>query len=60
LGWIGLLLVLAGTALLIWVYKENTPLDWWIKHGPFSKPESPRQQTITREDGTKWLVGPKQ
>jgi hypothetical protein len=60
LGWIGLLLVLAGTALLVWVYKENTSLDWWLKHGPFSRPENPRQQSITREDGSRWLVGPKQ
>jgi hypothetical protein len=60
LGWAGLLLVLLGEILLAWVFKEDTPLEQWLENGPFSRPQSPRQQIVYREDGSKWLVGPKQ
>jgi hypothetical protein len=58
LGWIGLLLILAGTALLIWVFRENTPLDWWLRHGPFSKLDDPNHRMITNEEGKSLLIGP--
>ncbi len=33
---IGLGVVLAGVALLIWVFREDTPLEEWLANGPFS------------------------
>jgi hypothetical protein len=39
-GWIGLVVVLAGAALLSWVFTEDSPLEEWLANGPFShKPD---------------------
>ncbi len=38
-GWIGLVVVLAGAALLSWVFTEDTPLEEWLANGPFSQRE---------------------
>jgi hypothetical protein len=51
-------LILAGTTLLIWVFKENTPLEWWLRHGPFSKLDDPNRRVITNEEGKSLLIGP--
>jgi hypothetical protein len=59
-GWVGLLLLVLGEILLAWVFKEDTPLEQWLYNGPFSRPQSPSQQIVYREDGSKWLIGPKQ
>jgi hypothetical protein len=40
-GWIGLAVVLAGTALLSWVFTEDTPLEEWLANGPFSQKVKP-------------------
>jgi len=35
-GWVGLAVVLVGAALLVWVFKEDTPFEQWLTNSPFS------------------------
>jgi|GEM_PF-2746738 len=35
--WIGLIAVFVGVALLTWVFAEDTPLEEWLRLGPFSR-----------------------
>ncbi|WP_147305063.1 hypothetical protein [Alkalilimnicola ehrlichii] len=35
-GLIGVAIILAGYALLTWVFTEDTPLEEWLTNGPFS------------------------
>ncbi|WP_428634289.1 PAAR-like domain-containing protein, partial [Sedimenticola sp.] len=57
--WLGLGLVLLGNILLVKVFKENDPIDWWLKYGPFSKLADPNNRLLPQIDGTKLLAGPK-
>ncbi|MCU7843220.1 MAG: DUF4150 domain-containing protein [Candidatus Thiodiazotropha sp. (ex Monitilora ramsayi)] len=41
IGWVGLAVVLAGAALLSWVFTEDTPLEEWLANGPFSQKNKP-------------------
>ncbi|MEJ2396586.1 MAG: hypothetical protein P8Z77_18035, partial [Candidatus Thiodiazotropha sp.] len=55
--WLGLGLVLLGNILLVKVFKENDPIDWWLKYGPFSKLADPNNRLLPQIDGTKLLAG---
>jgi hypothetical protein len=70
IGWIGLAVVLAGAALLSWVFTEDTPLEEWLANGPFSHkqdlnlshPHGRNRQAGERErfvadDGSQLLLG---
>jgi hypothetical protein len=57
--WLGLGLVLLGNMLLVKVFKENDPIDWWLKYGPFSKLADPNKLVLPQIDGSKLLGGPR-
>ncbi len=50
---IGLAVILTGAALLIWVFREDTPMEEWLANGPFSVAQSGgRGRNRTKNDLT--------
>lgn len=57
IGWIGLAIVLVGVALLVWVFKEDTPWEEWLTNNPFSMtPIKPGRKMTETHNGVTYNV----